>query len=142
MVVAREVPEATGTGGRASLVTRSSGVRILVAVALACVLVGVAVVVLGPFRWSRDRSDATRRRQEAATLATCLQFRSLAEGEAAGAIPPAEMRTRVGQLYLAADGARADVRAAVSDLQDGVVASGGASLLPAADSLRAACDRP
>ena len=135
-------PKPPGPAGEPAPATRRRAVQVLVVLAVACVLLGAVVVGLGPVRWSRDRTDAARRREGAATLATCLQFRSLADREAAGALPAAELRTRVGELYLAAEAARVDVRRAVADLQDAVVATGATALPPAADALRAACDRP
>ena len=69
-------------------------VRWLLIAAVVCVVMGLIVTVLGPVRWAHDRSDASRRRETAATLATCLRFQSLVDRRGRGPSPPSSCARR------------------------------------------------
>ena len=120
----------------------SRWVRPLIVGAVGCVLLGVAVVVLGPLRWSHDRSDAARDRETASTLATCLRFQSLVARVGEGPISAAEMQSRASDLQTVVVSARTDVREAVADFQREVTATKATALTPAGARLATACATP
>ena len=108
---------------------------------MVCVVLGVMAGVLGPLRWAHDRREATRHRETAATLATCLRFESMVDRAANGPVPTVELRAMASALAVGAADARADVREAVADLQREVMATTATALTPAAARVTTACAR-
>ncbi len=114
-------------------------VRWLLIAAVAFVVMGLIFTVLGPVRWAHDRSEASRRREAAATLASCLRFQSLVDQTAGGPVPTVELRSQVSALAVDAVEARTDVREAVMDLQREVMAANVTALTPAGARVTTAC---
>jgi len=112
---------------------------VLIVAGAGCFILGVVLVLFGPVRWAQDRAEAAKQRETAATLATCIRFQSLVERAHDGPVPAPEMRSRVTALARGAEYARADVLAAVSELQGEVTATGVVGVTPAWDTLRASC---
>jgi len=110
--------------------------------ALGVTLIGVALLVIGPVRWSRDRAADVDRHRVAATTATCIRQLSLEDFLAAGSGGQAEVRSRVDDIAIGAAEARPDVRDAAAALQY-EVGSGSQSRIDAArGALAAVCKTP